>query len=166
MQVTNQIDFFRMAKSSSLRDDHHLVRHIRESEIDDQGNGQILAFPQAFELRQGETYLSNGWLEFFDGSISDCLSGVATAMCNGRKVKGHHGLAIGEVLAIKDACQEFEVKVRILHEPLATNISYATIRQIRTTEYQLLELLAQDAWSDVRLAKPYVDAIGPWRKRT
>jgi hypothetical protein len=54
-----------MAKSSSLNDTHHLVRHIRESEIDDQ-EGRLLAFPQAFALRPRETYLSNGWLEFFD----------------------------------------------------------------------------------------------------
>lgn len=154
-----------MAKSSSLKDDHHLVRHIRESEIDDQGNGRLLAFPQAFQLREGETYLSTGWLEFFAGSEADCLSGVATAMSNNRKVKPHHALAIGSVGEIKHACLDFDVKVRILHEPIVTNIAYAVVRQIKTTEDQLLELLSQDAWADVRRAKPYVESIGPWRKR-
>jgi hypothetical protein len=47
-----------MAKSSSLEDDQHLVRHIRASEIDDQ-EGKLMAFPQAFSLRPVETYLSN-----------------------------------------------------------------------------------------------------------
>jgi hypothetical protein len=65
-----------MTKSSSLDDNHHLVRHIRESEIDDQ-EGHLLAFPQAFALRPGETYLSTGWLEFFDGAIDTQLSGIA-----------------------------------------------------------------------------------------
>jgi len=68
-----------MAKSYSLDDDDHLVRHIRESEIDDQ-EGRLLAFPQAFALRPGETYLSNGWLEFFDGAIDAQLSGIAAMM--------------------------------------------------------------------------------------
>lgn len=154
-----------MAKSFSLSDEHHLVRHIRESEIDDQGNGDLLAFPQAFELRQRETYLSNGWLEFWDGNTSDCLAGVVTAMSSARRVKAHHAVAIGSVGDIKSAFAKFEMKVRILHEPLADNISYATVRRLRTDNNQLLELLAQEAWSDVRIARPFVEAVGPWRKR-
>jgi hypothetical protein len=154
-----------MAKNYSLEDEHHLVRHIRHTEIDDLGNGQLLAFPQAFQLRSGETYLSNGWLEFFSGSESDCLSGVSTAMSRTRQVKSHHALAIGNVAEIKEACADFGMKVRILHEPFPENIAYATVRQIKTDDDQLLELLAQEAWSDVRMAKPYVEAVGPWRKR-
>jgi hypothetical protein len=116
-------------------------------------------------LRDGEAYLSNGWLEFFDGTQADCISGVATAMFNNRAIKAHHALAIGNVGEIKEACLDFEMKIRILHEPIPTNISYAAIRQIKTDDYELLELLAQEAWSDVRFAKPYVEAVGPWRKR-
>jgi hypothetical protein len=53
--------------------------------------------------------------------------------------------------------------VRTLHEPFPGNLAYATIRRINTDEVQLLELLAQEAWSDVRYAKPYVEVIGPWK---
>jgi hypothetical protein len=70
-----------MAKNSSLDDEHHLVRHIPAGEIDDQEGG-LLAFPQAFALRPKETYLSNGWLEFFDGTTDQRLSGVAAMMSN------------------------------------------------------------------------------------
>jgi hypothetical protein len=150
-----------MAKQSSLDDDHHLVRHIRESEIDDQ-EGKLMAFPQAFALRPNETYLSNGWLEFFDGPTDAQLSGVAAMMSPTRRVKAHHALAIGRVGDIRDACLSFDQKVRILHEPFPENLAYATIRRLKTDEAQLLELLAQEAWSDVRVAKPYVEAIGPW----
>jgi hypothetical protein len=151
-----------MAKISSLDDNHHLVRHIRESEIDDQ-EGCLLAFPQAFALRPGETYLSNGWLEFFDGAIDAQLSGIAAMMSKTRAVKARHALAIGCVGDIRDVCQSFDQKVRILHEPFEDNLAYAAVRRINTDESQLLELLAQEAWSDVRLAKPYVEAIGPWK---
>lgn len=153
-----------MAKNSSLDDNHHLVRHIRESEIDDQ-EGRLLAFPQAFALRPKETYLSNGWLEFFDGPEGAQLSGVTAMMSATRQVKAHHALAIGRAGEIRDACSSFDQKVRILHEPFPENLAYATIRRINTDEAQLLELLAQDAWSDVRLAKPYVQAVGPWKAR-
>jgi hypothetical protein len=151
-----------MAKSSSLDDGHHLVRHIRESEIDDQ-EGRLLAFPQAFALRPNETYLSNGWLEFFDGPPDRQLSGVTAMMSKTRAVKAHHALAIGQVGEIKGACQTFNQKVRVLHEPFEDNLAYAAIRRINTDEGQLLELLAQDAWSDVRSAKSYVEAVGPWK---
>jgi hypothetical protein len=151
-----------MANSFSLDDNHHLVRHIRESEIDDQ-EGHLLAFPQAFALRTGETYLSNGWLEFFDGAIDAQLSGIAAMMSRTRAVKARHALAIGRVGNIRDACKSFDQRVRILHEPFEDNLAYAVVRRINTDESQLLELLAQEAWSDVRVAKPYVEAIGPWK---
>lgn len=80
-----------------------------------------------------------------------------------RAVKARHALAVGWVGDIRDACQSFGQKVRILHEPFEDNLAYAAVRRINTDESQLLELLAQEAWSDVRLAKPYVDAIGPWK---
>ena len=64
---------------------------------------------------------------------------------------------------IKDACLSFDQKVRVLHEPFDDNLAYAAIRRINTDEAQLLELLAQEAWNDVRWARPYVDAIGPWK---
>ena len=132
-----------MAKSSSLDDTHcHLVRHIRESEIDDQ-EGRLLAFPQAFALRPGETYLSNGWLEFFDGGADAQLSGVAAMMSKTRAVKANHALAIGCVRDIRDACLSFDQRVRVLHEPFEDNLAYATVRRINTDELQLLELLAQ-----------------------
>jgi hypothetical protein len=151
-----------MAKNSSLDDNCHLVRHIRESEIDDQ-EGHLLAFPRAFALRPGETYLSNSWLEFFDGAIDAQLSGITAMMSKTRAVKARHALAIGCVRDIRDACQSFGQKVRILHEPFDDNLAYAAVRRINTDDSQLLELLAQGAWSDVRLAKPYVEAIGPWK---
>lgn len=151
-----------MAKSSSLEYEHHLVRHIRESEIDDQ-QGSIMAFPQAFKLRLGESYLSNGWLEFYEGPMNVQLNGVVAAMSVGRRVKAHHAVAIGRVADIHDACSTFDQKVRILHEPTSGNPSYATVRRINTDEQQLLELLAQEAWNDVRRAAPYVEATGPWK---
>jgi hypothetical protein len=91
------------------------------------------------------------------------LSGIAAMMSKTRAVKSHHALAIGRVGDIRDVCLGFDQKVRILHEPFEDNLAYAAVRRINTDESQLLELLAQEAWSDVRLAKPYVEAIGPWK---
>lgn len=122
-----------------------------------------MAFPQAFALRSNETYLSNGWLEFFEGTTDRQLSGIAAMMSKTRTIKSHHALAVGRVGDIKEACLDYDQKVRILHEPFDDNLAYAVVRRINTDEMQLLELLAQEAWSDVRLAKPYVEAIGPWK---
>ena len=39
-----------------------------------------MAFPQAFALRPTETYLSNGWLEFFEGPSDRQLCGITAMM--------------------------------------------------------------------------------------
>lgn len=119
----------------------------------------------AFELREGEGFLSANWLEYFDGGESDALAATAFAISQSRAVRSSHAFAIGNVAAIKAACSEFDVRVRIVHEPDAGNESHAAVRRFKDDDLELLELLAQDAWSRVIEAKPPLDRVGPWRAR-
>jgi hypothetical protein len=144
----------------SLPDTDHVVRHVPFKLLDNQG----VPLPQAFELRPKEKYLSASWLEFFAGNRADRLAGCASLMSHYRQVKSHDAFAIGNVGEIKDACSEFDQKIRIVSEPDDLNLAYAAVRQIRTDNLELLELLAQEAWSDVTPAAGAIANVGPWRK--
>ena len=146
--------------TKSLPETDHVVRHVPFKLLDDQG----LPLPQAFELRPNEKYLSASWLEFFAGDRAARLAGCACLMSHYRQVKAHDAFAIGNVGEIKDACIEFDQKIRIVSEPDDLNLAYAAVRQIRTDNLELLELLAQDVWSDVAPAADLVAKVGPWRK--
>ena len=160
----SRIDSSKMA-TKSLPDTDHVVRHVPSQLLDDNG----MPFPQAFELRPAETYLSTSWSEFFDGLLADRLAGCACVMSHNRTIKVRDAFAVGNVGEIKDACAEFNQKIRIVSEPdpapSGLNIAYAAIRQIQTDSLELLELLAQDVWNDVHSAAAPMAKIGPWRKK-
>jgi hypothetical protein len=151
--------------TKSLPDTDHVVRHVPSKLLDDNG----MPFPQAFELRPAEAYLSTSWSEFFDGLLADRLAGCACVMSHNRKIKARDAFAVGNVGEIKDAFAEFNQKIRIVSEPdpapSGLNIAYAAIRQIQTDSLELLELLAQDVWNDVHSAAAPLAKIGPWRKK-
>lgn len=148
--------------TKSLPDTDHVVRHVPFKLLDD----QALPLPQAFELRANEKYLSASWLEFFRGDRAAKLAGCASMMSHYRQLKAHDVLAVGNVGEIKDACAEFDQKIRIVNETEADNLNlaYVAVRQIRTDSLELLELLAQDVWNDISSAAGPLAAIGPWRK--
>jgi hypothetical protein len=149
----------------SLPDADHVVRHVPSKLLDENG----MPFPQAFELRPTESYLSTSWSEFFDGLLADRLAGCACLMSHNRTIKPRDAFAVGNVGEIKDAFAEFNQKIRIVSEPdpspSGLNIAYAAIRQVQTDNLELLELLTQDVWNDVHSAAAPIAKVGPWRKR-
>jgi hypothetical protein len=149
--------------TKSLPETDHIVRHVPFKLLDDQG----LPLPQAFELRPNERYLSASWLEFFAGDRAAELAGCATLMSHYRQIKPHDALAVGNVGEIKDACAEFDQKIRVVSEQDSDNLNlaYVAVRQVRTDNLELLELLAQDVWSDVTSAAIPIATVGPWRKK-
>jgi hypothetical protein len=151
--------------TKSLPDTDHVVRHVPSKLLDENGT----PFPQAFELRPAETYLSTSWSEFFDGTLAERLAGCACLMSHNRNIKARDAFAVGNVGEIKDACSEFNQKIRIVSEPdpdpRRLNLAYAAIRQIQTDNLELLELLAQDVWNDVHSALSPLVRVGPWRKK-
>jgi len=142
-----------------LPDSEHIVRHISSQLLIRDDNDHITScFPQAFELRPEETYLSASWLEFFPGTKHDRMVAVVAATAKARAVKPRHGFAIGNVGVVKDACGTFGLKIRVIHEPSKKNpnLAYTAVRNYRSDELQLLELLAAEAWSELEDAKQYI----------
>jgi hypothetical protein len=142
-----------------LPDADSVVRHINPRLLIRENDRVIGCFPQAFELRENEEYLSASWLEYFPGSAEERMTAVVAAVAKARTVKGSHGFATGNVRAVKDACGSFGIKIRIIHEPSDDNPNpaYTAIRRYRSDDLQLLELLATDAWSRIVEAKEYLN---------
>jgi hypothetical protein len=147
-----------------LPDADHVVRHINSQLLIRDRNDVVTGcFPQAFELRPSETYLSASWLEFFPGKADERRRAVVAACAQARSVKPRHGFAFGNVGQVKGACADFGLKIRVIHEPAKTNPNpaYTAIRNFRSDDMELLELLANDAWSEVVEAKLYLEASPP-----
>jgi hypothetical protein len=142
-----------------LPDEDHVVRHINSQLlIRDVADHVIGCFPQAFERRPAEKYLSASWLEFFPGNKHERTIAVVGAVAKARTVKPAHGFALGNVAEVKDACASFGSKIRVIHEPNKNNpnTAYTAIRNYRSDEVQLLQLLANEAWSEVIEARNYL----------
>ncbi len=142
-----------------LPDEDHVVRHVNSQLlIRDNADQVIGCFPQAFELRPSETYLSASWLEFFPGTTEQRQAAVIAAVAVARTVKPTHGFAFGNVGEVKEACATYGMKIRVIHEPAKTNPNpaYTAIRNYRSDDLELLQLLASDAWSQVVEARGYL----------
>jgi hypothetical protein len=109
--------------------------------------------------------LPAGW-GFFDSSPICCLAGIAAFLAKTRNVTAKQAFACGRVGDIKEACSEYGLKIRVLHEPEEDNLAYTAIRRYQSDNHELLDLLANDPWSTVTDAKDVVGMFGPWPRRT
>jgi hypothetical protein len=146
-----------------LADDDCVVRHVPFQLIDRDDSGTVRGvFPQAFELRPDEEYLSACWLEYFNATYLGRLSGIAISISRTRKVTAKQAFAVGKVETIKNACGEFGLKIRVIHEPNDDNPTYVAVRRYKSENAELLSLLAADAWASVTESSKVYDLIGPW----
>jgi hypothetical protein len=123
-------------------------------------------FPQAFELLpKDDGYLSASWLEFFAGARICCIAAIAAVLAKTRNVTARQAFACGRVGDIKEACSEYGLRIRVIHEPDEDNPSYTAIRRYQSDNHELLDLLASEAWSAVTDAKDVVGMFGPWPRR-
>jgi hypothetical protein len=138
-----------------LPDEDHVVRHVSSQLLIRDDEKVIGCFPQAFELKPGEKYLSASWLEFFSGNDDERRRAVVAGMAAARTVKPSHGFAFGNVGEVKAACSSFGIRIRVIHEPEEDNPNpaYTAIRNFKSDELELLQLLAAEAWAEVVEAK-------------
>lgn len=134
--------------------EHHVARHCRNRHIIRDSEGRpIGVFGDAFALRENETYLSTGWVEFFRGNRAEQLSQVRNAMAGGREIKGKDGLAVMNAGRIVEAGRTRSVRLRVLHEPKSDNPAYAAIRGVPREHHELFEALATETVLEVVLSE-------------
>lgn len=133
-----------------------LLRHVKPSHVirADDGTPEGL-FPEAFELRDDEDYLSAAWVESCGGATA---AQIKTCIHQFRKkltVKKKAVFAAGQVQAIKSACLQFGDKVRVCHEPDPPLEAHVALRQYRDADKALLSLLAVETWSELHCNASY-----------
>ena len=140
-----------------LPNEHHVVRYVPWARLrKDEDDNVIGILGTAFKLRDDESYLSATWAEFFPGSRGDAILAATKAIRGSRiTVTPRSGFAIGNVGRVKDAClaDPQKHKVRIIHEPEDDNEAHTALRGWPRDNDLLLELLAEEVWSETILTK-------------
>lgn len=138
-------------------DEHTLVRYVKPRLwFTDPETGLHGVFPEAFSLRETsgrkEDFLSAAWLDIHDGDRNAQIAAVKAEFRAAMDVKKSAAFALGLVSKIKGECEKFGVKPRVSHEPDAPLESHVAVRRYRDEPLDLLEGLAKDAWSELKLA--------------
>lgn len=143
---------------ANVPDDSHVVRFVRKRQLRRDEEGNVLGIlPQALELRDAEAYLSVTWVEHFDPQYEQGLIQAAEAIRRQLKVKRNDGFSTTEVRALRDVCESYDEKVRVLHEPVnPENTGHVAIRRFPRDNLALLDLLASQAFVDTRIASDLV----------
>ena len=140
--------------SAKIPPDNHVTRYVRKRLLRrDEDDNVIGILPQALELREGEAYLSVTWLEHFAADYEQALSKAAEAIRRQLSVKNGDGFSVAGVDNICDICEDFGVKVRVLHEPKPPeNTGYGALRGLPRDDLELLGMLSFSAFVDTRIA--------------
>jgi len=137
-----------------LPPDEHVVRYVRKGRLRrDEDDNVIGVLPQAFQHREGESYLSVTWLQHFSAIYEDGLKQSVAAIRRQLTVKGGDGFTLGQVDHISSTCARRDCKVRILHEPVVPlNTGHCAWRGLSGDDLQLLQILADEVFVDTRRA--------------
>ncbi len=136
----------------NLMHEDHVVRYVKPKFVIKGDDGAALGvFPQAFELRPEEEYLSTSWREFYQGTRVEQLKKVrrdTTLQCASSAV-----FASVNVGAFHSACTNCSRKVRIIHEPVEGIPAHSSIRQFPKDDQVLQTQLADLASNDFMQVK-------------
>jgi hypothetical protein len=141
----------RGGKGQNLPDEDHVIRYVPWGRLRKDEDDNVIGFlPQAFELREGELYLSVNWLEYHEGD-RDTQIRLSVWAIRGefeRPLGAKSGFAIGNVAKVKQTCQAAGSRVRIVHEPVTNNPGHAAVRRLPRDDMSLLDALATDAFTE------------------
>lgn len=135
-----------------IPDEDALVRYIKPSLVDrDPETSEVRGiFPAAFRLRpEDDSCLSSAWLEFYEGPRLDRIAASIAQFKVALAVKATAVFAIGNVAAVKAACQQYGVNVRVVHAPEDNHEAHSEVRRFVDSDDQLLLLLAEQAWNEL-----------------
>ena len=149
-----------MAKNDQIPDGHSLARLIKPRfvgksddgniDVDEQGR-PVFVFPQAFELREEEEYLSVTSLDLFEGDRNEKLVCAAKAIQSStltKKLSKKGAIALGLAGNMKVDCSSFGYAIRILEEPEVENIGHVAVRRYPRDVPELYELLADNCFAE------------------
>jgi hypothetical protein len=140
-----------------LPDEHHVVRYVPWARLrKDENDNVIGVLGAAFRLREDEEYLSATWAEFSEGERPECIvSAVKIIRASALQVTTRSGFAVGNVGRVKAVClsDQKRHRIRVSHEAEDDNRAHVALRGWPRDNEPLLDLLAEDAWSEIVLNK-------------
>jgi len=136
----------------------HVVRYVPWARLrKDEDDNVIGVLGAAFRLRADEEYLSGTWAEYFAGSshAESVAAAVRAVRASKLVVSPRSGFATGNVDHIKEIClaDKGKHKIRIIHEPEDDNKAHTALRGWPRDNEDLLNALADGAWSSFVLNK-------------
>jgi hypothetical protein len=136
-------------KGQKLPFNDHILRYVPYSKLRrDEDDNVVGVLGTAFQLRDGETYLSVTWVEYFDGPYEERVTQAVRAMRRSAlKTGAQSGFAVGNVGEVTKACATRNYSIRIVHEPSKANAAHTAVRRYPAVDDELLELLATDSWA-------------------
>lgn len=136
-----------------LNENDRVLRYVAWAKLRrDEDDNVLGVLPQAFQLREGEEYLSVTWCEYFSGNPDEQLRCAVEAIRNSDiDVRPKAQFASGTVKAIR-AHMESDPrnrKLRFVHEATEDNAAHTAIRRWSDSSDDLLDLLAAEVWADL-----------------
>jgi hypothetical protein len=133
-----------------------LIRNVPWARLRKDADDNVLGVDSsAFRLRQGETYLSATWLEFFAGAsrLEKLHEAVRHIRNSNFTPSAKSGFAIGNVQEVAEVCLARTYKIRVIHEQTDDNEGHVAVRRWPEDDAVLFEELAAGAWAELVLNK-------------
>jgi hypothetical protein len=149
-----------MAKSDPLPDQDEVTRWIKpkllgrdddDNVIVDDAGQPTFVFPTAFEMRDDEDSLSVTWLQHFAVDRAQHLPMAAEAVREttaSKKLQPKSAFAIAKVEEIKEIGAKFDLKLRILEDPVPGNSGHSEIRRYPREMGDLQAILAAETFAE------------------
>lgn len=142
---------------------NHVLRFAGSRKLHGDEDGNVIALaPAAFELRDTDKgLLSVTWLEYFNTVEGSPTENAVKAYRNSMEKPLGKNSAFGKanVEAVINAGRAHPVPttLRILHEPTDLNPGHAAIHRYRIDDFELMELLATMAFTEIILNRDVPD---------
>ena len=134
--------------ATRVDDDEHVVRFVKPKDLRRDEDGNVIGVnATAFQLREGEGYLSASCLEVADPekmAALKVLKGIYTKQFS--KVQ-KYVFSVGRAGDVRTVCAR-KSSVRILKENSKWNPAYAVVRQFPDDDWEIKEQLASQYWAD------------------
>jgi hypothetical protein len=135
--------------STAIPSTEHIIRYVPWKLLI-KGEDEVTVvgvFPQAFDLRDNEEYLSVTWVEHFSGvTICDRLHSAVQTFRKTMSAGAKSRYLMGNVGAVHRICDDNDKRVRIVHEP-DENPGHVAIRRFPKDDLELASQLIEEAFT-------------------
>lgn len=147
------------ADGDDLPNPSRVVRYVPYSRMEkDEDDNFLRPYPNAFEQREVDDYLSVTWCEFFEGSTGEQLRCAVEALRKSRRVGGKACFCLANTPEVLDAIENSGRRGRAVYLPEDDNPAHAGVYGIQPDDTLLQKRLADEVWCDY-LTKDAADAL-------